>query len=98
MDAVALQQDAGVPGVLTADRRNAFQDGECAYRYIAQMSNRRTDDMQRAGRRRIREERRGPIPQFDRKIAGRTGRVALVTQTCSLNFASSAGRGTAPTT
>ena len=56
--------------------------------------------MQRPGDGRRRPERRGPVGEIGGIPLrfGRPGRVARVGQACSLNFASSAGRGTAPTT
>ena len=88
----------GVSGILTADRRDTLEYGEGAKADVTQVTDGCTDDVQRPWGGRVRKERRRPIRAFDREVGWRTGRVALARQTCSLNFASSAGRGTAPTT
>ena len=67
-DAVALQQRARMPGVLTADARDPLQDGQGADGEVAQMTNGRADDVQRPGGGRVREERRRPVRQFDREV------------------------------
>ena len=96
-DAIPLEQGARMPSVFTTYGDDMLQHAEGANRNIAEVTYWCADDVERAGVDVVNELRR-PARQIDREVVWRTGDVTLLTQTCSLNFASSAGRGTAPTT
>ncbi len=98
--AISAEERAGVSRVFATYDGDTPEHREGAQGNVTQVAYGGAHHMQRPGGGRQRPERRGPVGEIGGIPLrfGRPGRVACVGQACSLNFASSAGRGTAPTT